>query len=565
MSIQRMRRRFAVHLRIVLYVLTGVFIIGLPLVFVPGTFRGRSREEQGRGTAQEEIIARVDGKSLTRSQLERHFDVLLAQLLPIYASLGQSVKLEGIWQWRLSALEQAIAEELLARQAEVERISVSGGEMKEYANQSAEQQLSRLKATFGPEELETRLAQVVAQTEGTARDRQASFARVSEEWFRRWMVKRLLKSAAGGVRRDLLLQKLRQKVLGPVSVTEQDLRASYDRVTVRQLEVSLRPEDKPKRTEEEARKRATELAARARRGEDFVKLVRAESDDPQASRTGGLLESVGRGMMPAEWEKAVFRLMPDEISDPIKLPSLRPSSGQGGYVIVKMEKLERKLPEDFEKKKKELMANFAQQKQNAAWQEYQSKLLEKAQVEVVDPEMRAWQALQQGNEKQTLSELQEAAAVAREREGLGPAVVFYQLATLLAARGQWQAAEEAYALSHDALAREERQLPGMRAQALVGMARCYERLGKMEDALLWYQAASDASDAPSVHQDLRAAYQKLGKKDLVAHEQQWLDNYSQAQLERQKMLESQRKASGEPARPAPTQPSQRPAGGGPTP
>ncbi len=554
MSIQRMRQRFAVHLRIVLYLLTGIFIVTLPLVFVPGSFMGRSQQEEPRGAAQGEVIARVDGKDLTSAQFEQQFDRLLGQLLPLYASFGQSVGLDGIWQWRLNAFEQAVAEEQLLAEAEAKGISVSRGDIKEYANELAGQELSRLKESFSPEQLEARLAEVVARTEMSKEPRD----QVSEKWFRRWMQKRLLKES-GQLQRELLLRRVRQAVVGSASVTEQEVRASYDRATVRELLVALAPEGKAKRTEEQARARAAQLAARARKGEDQAKLVREESDDPEARRTGGLLASLPRGSKPAEWERAVFTLLPEGISDPIKTPA--------GYVIVRMEKIERKLPQDFEKSKQQYMNNFAQQKQAMAWQEYQRKLREKAKVEVLDPEIRAWQAMQStGGGEAALRALRDAAAQARDREGLGPAAVFFELATALEAQKQWQGAEEAYASSHDALVREDTELPGARAEALLGMARCYEHLGENEDALLWYQAAGDASDAPAVHEELRGTYEKLGKKDLAEDEQRWLDDYARALQEQQKEREAQAapKAPAAPPagrQPAPARPSGQPSPG----
>ena len=525
MSVQRMRRRFAVQLRILIWIFAPLITLGLLITFTPGMLRGPDQGEEGAEAAGQEVIAQVDGKPLTRDRLEQHFDHTVAQVLPFYFSLGQPVGLDRIWEFRLDAMEQAIVRELLVQQAASRKLSVSRKEIERHANQLADAELSRLKGMFKPEELESRLAELVARTDGTLRDR------VSEGWFRRWMVERLLKQS-DQLGEDLLVQKLREKVLSKPSVTQQDLLASYDEATVRQIEVLLRPEGKPQRTEEQAGERAAQLAARAKRGEDFEALVRISSDDPNAENTGGLIASVRRGMMPQEWEKAVFALAPGETSDPVKL--------SWGYVIVKMEKLERKLPKDFQKNEQQLMAAFVQRRQEEAWREYQGKLRPEAKVEVLDPEMRAWQALQQGSQEEALPELREAAAAARERQGLAAAAIFYQLAVLLSARQEWEAAIDAYASSHDALTREVgAELPGARAQALVGMAQGYEHQGKTDDALLWYRAAGEASEVPLVHEQLRSVYERLGQKDLVAGEEQWLDDYEKAQLERQKALDAQ--------------------------
>ncbi len=428
MSIRGMQRRMSRHLRIVLYVVTGVFIVGLPAVFVPrfGSWMG---ERQAADEEGEEVVARVNGEVVSRAEVERQFDGAMAQLLPFYASLGQQLGFEQIWPYRLRAMEQAIAEELAVREAEREKLTVSRREVKAQAEQITDQELARLKERVEGEQLQWVLASIMAEMDGRRRER------VSEGRFRDWHIGRLLESPEP-LRNHLLVEKLRHKVVGSITAGEKELLEEYDRATVREILVSLHPEGKPERTEEEARARAEELAARGRKGEDFAGLARAESDDPGAQETGGLIESVGRQMMPADWTEAVFALGPDEISDPIKV--------DWGYVVVKMEKLKRELPEDFESKKEELLRALVQQRQSSAWMEYQQELREKAEVEVVDAEMLAWQALREGKEEEARAKLEEAAAELGRRKGLGAGTVFYSLGGLLEAREEWEAALEAY-------------------------------------------------------------------------------------------------------------------------
>ena len=529
MSIGRMQRRMSRHLRIVLYVIIAVFIVGLPLVFVP-RFANRPQQPETAEDGGAQVVATVDGKPVSRSSLEGQFERTMAQLLPFYASLGQGISFEQIWPYRLNAMEQAIAEELLVRQAEANKLSVSRKEVKARAQQLADEELGRIKEAVKPEELELVLARIVAETDGTLRDQ------VSERRFRDWSIERLLEMS-DSLRNQLLVGKLRQGAVGSVTATEQELLAQYDRATVREIRVSLHPEGKPERTEEEARRRAEGLVARARKGEDFARLARAESDDPDARETGGLLESVGRQMMPAEWAGPVFALGPDEVSDPIK--------GQWGYSVVKMEKLERELPDDFESKKEQLLMNLVQQNQNSAWMEYQQGLREKAQVKVVDPEMLAWQALQGGKQEEALAKLQEAAGEQGRRKGLATATVSYRLGKMLEAREQWEAALEAYESSYDSIAGAEMEPPGGRAEALMSMAKCHERLGNVEEALDWYQTASGKSEVPSVHAELQGTFERLGREDLAAGEREWLDDYRQAELERQKEWERRQQQAEE--------------------
>jgi hypothetical protein len=77
----------------------------------------------------------------------------------------------------------------------------------------------------------------------------------------------------------------------------------------------------------------------------------------------------------------------------------------------------------------------------------------------------------------------------------------------------------------------------------MGMAQCSERQGKIDDAVYWYRAAAEASEVPFVHEQLRSAYERLDQQELAAGEQQWLDDYEKAQLERQQALEAQQRES----------------------
>jgi len=517
-----MQRRMSRHLRIVLYVTIGVFIVGLPAVFVP-QFTARWGREKTKDVDAAQVVARVDGGTVTRGQVEVFFDRMMMQMLPFYAQLGQSLRLEQVWPYRLNALEQAIAEELLVKQAGVENLSASRTEVRALAEQMVDKDLATLKASLSGEQLEQQLGHLMSIMEGTPRDT------ATERRYRDAAIKRLLEDEEV-LRREVVIRKLRQKVIGSISTTEQDLLSEYDEATVRAIQVALHPEGKPERTEEQARTRAEELAARAKRGEDFAGLARAESDDPEAKETGGLMESVQRATMPSEWIDPVFALAPDEISSPIK--------SAWGFAVVKMEKLERKLPEDFETKKEELLGGLVQQKQERAWFEYQQGLRGKAQVETLDPEMLAWQALMEQKEDEALAKLQEATTTQRLRKGLAAGTMFYQLGSLLEAREQWNEAAEAYGSSYDSLAGADVGVPGGREQAVMSLAQCHEKLGDTEEALEWYQVAA-ASELPLVHAELQGVYTRLGREDLATAEQEWLDDYREAELKRQQEMEAQ--------------------------
>lgn len=122
-------------------------------------------------------------------------------------------------------------------------------------------------------------------------------------------------------------------------------RSDFDEVRVRHILISTLPpgdEDdsadvKHKKSsekakppdEDEPRKKAQKLLNRARKGEDFAKLARQNSEDPTSKEKGGALGFFGRGRMEIAFEKAAFELKPGEISDLVETPY--------GFHIIRLE------------------------------------------------------------------------------------------------------------------------------------------------------------------------------------------------------------------------------------
>jgi len=67
-----------------------------------------------------------------------------------------------------------------------------------------------------------------------------------------------------------------------------------------------------------AREKVEALLARIRKGEDFAKLAKEESEDPGSAKQGGDLGFFGKGVMDPAFEKATFALKKGEVSEPVR-------------------------------------------------------------------------------------------------------------------------------------------------------------------------------------------------------------------------------------------------------
>lgn len=121
-------------------------------------------------------------------------------------------------------------------------------------------------------------------------------------------------------RRYLLVDKFEKHLYADLPpVTESDIIRTYQEpktATVRSIFFST----KGKNENEIAavRKKATEVLAKAKKGENFLELARAYNEDPATQRNAGFYPNFHRGEMRAQLEEAAFSLPIDSTSDIIE-------------------------------------------------------------------------------------------------------------------------------------------------------------------------------------------------------------------------------------------------------
>lgn len=159
-----------------------------------------------------------------------------------------------------------------------------------------------------------------------------------------------------------------------IQVTDEDVREAYQEdktATVRHI--LLTTTGLSDSAKAEVRQRAEDILARAKAGEDFVKLVEQYSEDPGSKDRGGLYSDFERGAMVPSFEEAAFNTPVGEISDLVET--------RYGFHIVKV--IDRE-PETrpLEEVEERLRARLEAEKKTRVYQDFLASLKEKTDFEV---------------------------------------------------------------------------------------------------------------------------------------------------------------------------------------
>jgi peptidyl-prolyl cis-trans isomerase C len=235
-----------------------------------------------------DVVARVNGTTITRQQVIDEARGAYAQL----RQLGQSPALDAVFY--RGALDQRIASLLLEAEAKNRGIAAT------------------------PEEIEQRLSQARSSFE-------------NDEAFQRSLQNQGL--SEDGARAELAQEIARYKyietvIVPEIQISEEAVRRFYDqnlesmrqpeRVKMRHILIQV-PAGASEEDRALARRRAEEVLARAKAGEDFAALAREHSDDGTREQ-GGELPWIQRGQTLPAFEQAAFALESGGLSDVVETP-----------------------------------------------------------------------------------------------------------------------------------------------------------------------------------------------------------------------------------------------------
>lgn len=300
----------------------------------------------------EEIVAKVNGDIITRSEVE-HTRGLITEELRRQGLSGPQLA-EAVREQEKNALRDQIDQLLLVQRGKDLNLNVDS-------------------------DVTRRLAQIQSESKITDPDKFHDYIReqtgMSFEDFRDQMKKQLLTQRVIG-----------DEISSRISVPEADLKKYYDehpnefireeQVFLSQIFIST--EGKTPEQAAAAQKKANEMVARARKGEKFSDLARDNSDDPATARDGGQLPPYKRSdhLMDKQLEDMVFAMKKGQVTDPIKRPN--------GLLILKVDERFEAGKASFEEVKNEITEKLAGPKMEPKVREYLTRLREDAFLEIKD-------------------------------------------------------------------------------------------------------------------------------------------------------------------------------------
>ena len=183
------------------------------------------------------------------------------------------------------------------------------------------------------------------------------------------------------LREQMTLSRIFNKaVRSSIAVDEADVRGYYDRnvrnysqpeeIRVRDLFIRV-PEKATPAEAAAAREKAEAALARARKGEDFVRLVKELSEAENAA-FGGDLGFLQRDQAIPEIEEAVRDLKPGDIAGPVRFG--------GGLHIIRLEEVRRPVA-PFDKVKEEITRMLYEQKLESSYRTWLQSLRSDANIE----------------------------------------------------------------------------------------------------------------------------------------------------------------------------------------
>jgi parvulin-like peptidyl-prolyl isomerase len=292
------------------------------------------------GCSDKNVAARVNGEVISVEQL----DTQVAQLKKQYPQMFEGADGEGrLLDFKQRLLDNLINQELVKQAAEEKGISVSDGDV--------DKQIEQLKAGFKDD----------AQFEAAIKQAGMTVETLETQ-----------------IREQLLTQKLIESLAADGAATEAEIKAYYDKNKTQFFEkeakrashILFKPEDK---------KTAEKVLKEVKDGGEFASLAKQYSADTATAAKGGDLGWPTTPFVP-EFQAALDKLKVGQTSALVQTPY--------GWHIIRVTDERDGSQKKLADVKDQITQILAQQRKADAYQKFLDGLREKAEIEIVLPELK---------------------------------------------------------------------------------------------------------------------------------------------------------------------------------
>ena len=295
----------------------------------------------------EQIVAKVNGEIITRTELERSKRLMEEEVKRLSAKQPEIVKQAA--EKEKDFLRERIDQMLLVQKAKEMTVNVDTEVSKYLAD------LQRKLKISDPEKFQAAVREETGQ----------SFEDYKSE----------LKNSI------LTRRVIGQEVGSRINIPKADVRKYYDdhktefqreeRAFLREIFITTDGKDAAQQAA--AEKKAKDLTARAKKGEKFPELARDNSDAPTAEQYGELAP-FKKGEMAKDIEDLVWDKERNFVTDPIKRPN--------GWLILKVDEHHKAGMAEFEEVEQEIAGFMQNEKMQPELRKYLTKLREDAFLEI---------------------------------------------------------------------------------------------------------------------------------------------------------------------------------------
>jgi parvulin-like peptidyl-prolyl isomerase len=533
-----MRQNFGKHMKVLLVLIAGGFVVGVFTTYGSNVSRNRQQQQKDLSGA----VAVVNGQAISRQAYQTILDNQLEQAKQ-YGSIISAVQRA---QMMGQTLDSMIDQQIRLQAAEKEGVKVGRRDINRKIDQMVEDQVNILKQRYaGKKKLsEDEIDSLMEKTPFTLPYQDSSGVMGARKITSLGELRDALRDQLdrNSVKAQLMIEGLDKLLTNRFSrVTDQEWMDSYRQVRARHILIS-----NSKLPDEQARRRAEEVLRKLKAGGDFAALAREFSDDPGSKDKGGELGFFSKGQMVPEFDKAAFSLKPGQLSGIVKT--------QYGYHIIQVEETRQQLPKDFEKNKKKLRDDFARSQADSKKAQYYQDLRKRSRIVINDPELRGYEAAMDAFRSPSPSERDKKLVEAMRdyeratRDNNSP-TAWVMLAQIHMQKGEKDQAKKIY----ESLLTGKDAIEDLDVRMALGQIYMDEK--QNDKAVEMFKVASDlAFNNPQVSYQLVSDFKQLGRADLAAQEQKKVDEWM-------KQMQASQPTQTPPPSNAPAKSERRRAGG----